>query len=198
MTESVIFIFSAEVNLLSRLFPDDLVQGLLSWLKPLSNRVEMMLSLLVKDVVWHMLDSLLDLLCAGELEVDVVTDVLVSVLLSVWISVHIGCWSFVATRWAKYWCIVYGMQFVGDGGLVMGLWCSIVGRSGLEIGLPFDVGGSDASWRCLMAGCCMFACSAGMFGCLWSWNIACSNCFCSDFFWLCHSDLCCGWFEVWS
>ena len=55
----------------------------------------------------------------GELRVDVVTDVLVSV--SVWITEHVGCWSLVAAKWAKYRSIVCGMEFVGADGLVMGL-----------------------------------------------------------------------------
>ena len=57
------------------------------------NRVDILMSLLVEEVVWHVLDSLLDSLHVGDLGVDLDTDVLISVSLSVWITMHFGCWS---------------------------------------------------------------------------------------------------------
>ena len=49
------------------------------------------LSLLVEDAVWHMLDSLMDSLHAGELGVDDEEGVFIFVSLSVWIAIYCSC-----------------------------------------------------------------------------------------------------------
>ena len=62
----------------------------LSCLSSTVDSVDMSLSPSLENVVWHILDLMLDLLCVGELGVDVVTDVLVSALPFVWITVPLG------------------------------------------------------------------------------------------------------------
>ena len=53
----------------------------------------------MEKVVEQVLDSLLALLCVGELGVDTEMDLLISV--SVWLSVDFHFWSLVAARWVS-------------------------------------------------------------------------------------------------
>ena len=54
----------------------------------------------------------------------------ISITMSVWLAVNLGCKSFMAAMWARYWLTVYGLVVLEADVLEMGLWSLIAGVNG--------------------------------------------------------------------